>query len=105
MPLPGIDEAKQCTARAKRSGNRCKNPAVVSWGNSNGTVCRMHGARKKSTVKQGRDHPCWKHGRETLGAKAARHEMSVFFHEVENLMHAFDMVAPGSTRWRGRKPN
>ena len=31
--------ATQCTATSKRSGKRCKNPAVRGW-----NVCRMHGA-------------------------------------------------------------
>ena len=39
---------KRCTARSKRSGEPCRNPAVIGW-----TVCRMHGARggrpKRST--------------------------------------------------------
>lgn len=39
---------KRCTARSKRSGEPCRNPAVLGW-----DVCRMHGARggrpKRST--------------------------------------------------------
>ena len=68
------------------------------------TVCRYHGAKKPTAIKRGANHPQYRHGRETLEAKAERHEMSVFFHEVERLMFALDMVAPGSTRTRGRKP-
>jgi hypothetical protein len=104
MPLPGVgDTVKQCTARAKHSGARCRNPAVVDWGSS-GRVCRMHGARRSETVRRGANHPQYRHGGETLAAKAERHEMAVFFHEAERLMFALDMVAPGSTRARGRKP-
>ena len=39
MPTPLNKFALQCTAMSKRSGQRCKNPAVRGW-----TVCRMHGA-------------------------------------------------------------
>lgn len=30
--------------------------------------------------------------------------MAVYFQEAESLMFALDLVAPGSTRTRGRKP-
>ena len=104
MPLPGVgDTVKQCTARAKHSGVRCNNPAVVCWGGS-GRVCRMHGSRKLDTIRRGSAHPGWKHGEQTLEAKAERHEMAVFFHEAESLMSKLGMLAPGSTRTRGRKP-
>ena len=39
-----------------------------------------------------------------LEVKAERHEMAVFFHEAESLMIKLGMLAPGSTRTRGRKP-
>ena len=39
MPTPLNKFATQCTAKSKRTGQRCKNPAVQGW-----TVCRMHGA-------------------------------------------------------------
>lgn len=103
MPLPGIDETKQCTARAKRSGARCKNPAVVSWGGL-GTVCRMHGARKRSTIKRGRDHPSWKHGGETVEAKAERSHRLQELRELEALSFRYGLVPQGAPRWRGRKP-
>lgn len=67
-------------------------------------VCRCHGARKPETVKRGAGHPQYRHGGETLEAKAERHQKSVFFREAEDLMFALDMVPPGSTRMRGRKP-
>jgi hypothetical protein len=67
-------------------------------------VCRYHGSRKPETVRRGANHPQYRHGGETLEAKAERHEMAVFFHEAENFMLAHGMMAPGSTRFRGRKP-
>lgn len=67
-------------------------------------VCRYHGSRKQSTVRRGEFHPAFRHGLETLEVKAERHEMAVFFHETENLMAKLRMLAPGSTRTRGRKP-
>lgn len=100
MPLPGVgDRTKQCSAHSKRSGARCNNPAAVSWGY---TVCRMHGARKRSTVKQGQDHPGWKHGGETLEAKAERSKKLAELREIETIGHAIGLFH--GPRWRGRKP-
>ena len=101
MPLPNIISGKttRCKAKCKARGDRCRNPAAYGM-----TVCRYHGARKPETIRKGANHPQYRHGQETLAAKAERHAMSVFFHEVEELMFSLDMVAPGSPRTRGRKP-
>jgi hypothetical protein len=83
-------------------------PISGKWGVPPGVgsrnVYRMHGARRVETVRRGANHPQYRHGGETLEAKAERHEMAVFFHETENLMAKLGMLAPGSTRTRGRKP-
>jgi hypothetical protein len=101
MPLPNIisGKAKRCTAKCKARGDQCRNPAAYGM-----SVCRYHGARKPETIKRGAEHPQYRHGGESLEAKAEYHKMSVFFHEAENLMFSLDMVAPGSPRTRGRKP-
>ena len=39
----GFKEAKRCKAKAKRTGERCKNAAVKGY-----DVCRMHGANPKN---------------------------------------------------------
>ena len=41
---------------------------------------------------------------QTAPERQERHEMAVYFQEAESLMFALDLVAPGSTRTRGRKP-
>lgn len=101
MPLPGIvsGKAQRCTAKCKARGDRCFNPAAYGM-----AVCRYHGARRPETIMRGASHPQHKHGKETLEAKAKRHQMSTFFHETESLMFELGMMAPGSTRTRGRKP-
>jgi len=38
-PMDRAHAAPRCTATAKRTGARCKGPAVAGW-----AVCRMHGA-------------------------------------------------------------
>jgi hypothetical protein len=49
-------DAKQCTATAKSTGERCQNPAVTGW-----DVCRMHGAGTPSRGTTGGAPPT--HGR------------------------------------------
>ena len=63
MPLPSISKhgAKQCTAKSKRTGLPCKNPAAYGC-----RTCRMHGARKKESIKRGRDHVNFVHGERSL---------------------------------------
>ncbi len=55
----------RCTARSKRSGAPCRNPAVNGW-----SVCRMHGARGGS--KKGRQANAYKHGMRSGEAVAER---------------------------------
>lgn len=50
-----MHRAPRCTAKSKRSGLPCCNPAVRGW-----NVCRMHGAR--GGAKLGPAHPNYKHG-------------------------------------------
>ena len=102
MPLPNITSGKtpRCKATCKARGDRCRNPAAYGM-----PVCRYHGARKPGAIQRGACHPQYRHGGETREAKAERHQMSVFFHEVEDLMFALELVAPRSTRTRGRKPS
>jgi hypothetical protein len=63
MPLPCIKNygAKQCTAKSKRTKQPCKNPAAFGC-----KVCRLHGARKAESIKRGKDHPNYKHGKCSL---------------------------------------
>lgn len=54
-PMHSAHAAPRCTATSKRSGQRCKAPAVRGW-----TVCRMHGAR--GGHGPGQANPAYKHG-------------------------------------------
>ena len=69
MPFVWIDSepAKQCTAIAKSKQQRCLNPAAYGC-----KTCRMHGARRQSSIKRGEEHPNYRHGMETLSAKRKR---------------------------------
>lgn len=57
-PMQRAHAAPRCTAMSKRSGHRCRAPAVRGW-----SVCRMHGAR--GGAPEGANHPNYKHGVKT----------------------------------------
>ena len=42
-------EPSRCTAKSKRTGERCKRPPATGWG-----VCRMHGAGGGRPIVHGR---------------------------------------------------
>jgi hypothetical protein len=61
MPLANLN--RQCSARARSTGNRCLNPAAFGC-----KTCRYHGARRRETVKVGKAHPNYRHGGRTKDA-------------------------------------
>ena len=87
MPLPSVFEhgASQCTARAKSTRQRCLNPAAYGC-----STCRLHGARKLTSIKRGKCHPNYRHGTETLEAKGQRSIKLAELREMEN-----DLIARG----------
>lgn len=98
MPLPSVRSgaAQQCHAKTK-AGRQCLNPAAYSM-----PVCRFHGARRAGTIRRGSDHPQWKHGQETLEAKAERSAQLAELRQIESeMLVTGTLVGP---RWRGRKP-
>jgi hypothetical protein len=54
-PAKRLRDAPRCTAKAKRTGERCKCPAVTGW-----RVCRVHGAG--GGAPRGPKHPNFRHG-------------------------------------------
>ena|SRR3974377_1559205 len=60
-----FQKAPRCTAKSKRSGQRCEAPAVRGW-----KVCRFHGAR--GGAPKGKANGAWKHGHYSEEAKADR---------------------------------
>ncbi|CUH47335.1 hypothetical protein [Ruegeria atlantica] len=60
-----MNAAPRCTATSKRTGERCKGPAVRGW-----TVCRLHGAR--GGAPEGDRHGNYRHGGRTQEAQAIR---------------------------------
>ena len=99
MPLPSQKYgAKQCSAKSKRSGNRCLNNAVTT-----SNVCRMHGFVPKHKVKRGKDHSNFVHGNRTQEAQLAQSAASCRLQQLEDAMHLLGMTT--AQRSRGRKAN
>ena len=53
-----LRDAPRCTATAKSTGKRCRNPSMQGW-----SVCRLHGAG--GGAPPGKAHPNYKHGLRT----------------------------------------
>ncbi len=68
-PMQRAHAAPRCTARSKRSGFLCKNPAVKGW-----RVCRMHGAG--GGHGSGKANPAYKHGMRSREWAEMRKEIS-----------------------------
>lgn len=104
MPLPSvaIHGAKQCKAITKRSKKRCLNPAAYGC-----STCRYHGATPVHTRKSvaGKDHPQFKHGRNTKQSKEQHRRTTAKLLFLEDLGHHIKMFHKHATRTRGRKPN
>jgi hypothetical protein len=98
MPLPSmrLHGAKQCTAKSKRTGLPCNNPAAYGC-----RSCRMHGARKN--IVSGKEHVNFVHGRRTLEAQAEQSAVSRRLQQLEEAMHLLGMTT--AKRSRGRKAN
>ena len=97
MPLPCIRDEIRCTAKCKARQSRCFNLAAYGM-----TVCKVHGARKKETILKGKDHPQYKHGKATQGA---RREYSQKMHDLrvlEDLGFKYGIMT--GLRTVGRKP-
>ncbi len=78
-----MHSSPRCTAKSKRSGVRCCNPAVRGW-----TVCRMHGAR--SGAKPGAEHPNFRHGMQTKEAMAMRKKVMGLVRESRAALQGVD---------------
>lgn len=100
MPLPSmkLHGAKSCTAKSKRTGLPCNNPAAYGC-----KTCRMHGARKAESIKRGEQHPNFVHGGRTLEAQAEQSAASRRLQQIEDAMHLLKMTT--AKRSRGRKAN
>ena len=77
-PMESAHAAPRCTAKSKRTGKRCRGPAVKG-----GAVCRMHGAG--GGHPSGKAHPRWKHGMRSREWTEQRHEICDLVREAREL--------------------
>jgi hypothetical protein len=100
VPLPNIRNncALQCHAKAKHTGNQYLNLAAYG-----GRFCRFHGSRKPQSIPRRIQHPNYKHGKETLEAKAKRSAGLVRLRKIEDIL--MDASFYKQPRSKGRKPN
>ena len=98
MPLPSISKhgAKQCTAKSKRTSLPCNNPAAYGC-----RTCKVHGARKKDSIKRGEQHPNFVHGNRTLESQKQASEQSARLQMLEDALHVMGMTS--AKRSQGRK--
>ena len=76
-PMP-MHLSKRCKAKSKRSGVRCKSPAVTGW-----NVCRMHGAR--GGAPEGKGNGNYRHGLKSKEAAREGREMRALLRAVREL--------------------
>jgi hypothetical protein len=93
LPLPNLKA--QCTAKNRKTGERCKNPAAFGC-----KSCRYHGARRQ--IRRGEQHPNYKHGGRTLEALNNYSQKVAELDHLEDIAHRAGVMA-GPKR-RGRKP-
>jgi hypothetical protein len=77
-PMHRCNAAPRCTARSKRTGLRCRAPAVRGH-----SVCRMHGARGGAPA--GTRNGNYKHGGRTKEAIAEMREVNELLRLVRKL--------------------
>ncbi len=78
-PMSKAHAAPRCKAASKRTGERCKGPAVKGW-----TVCRFHGAG--GGQKAGKGHPSWRHGLRSREWLEMRREAGEIVREARGLL-------------------
>ena len=94
MPLPNLN--RRCSVRARSTGNQCLNPAAFGC-----SSCRVHGARRRETVKVGKAHPQYKHGERTRKAISNYRASMLQLQDIEALAY-FSGVLTGP-KTTGRK--
>ena len=80
-PMQSAHDAPRCKARSKRTGKRCRAPAVRGF-----RVCRMHGANGGAPT--GKQNGNFRHGGRTKEATRA----SRYINELVRLSRSGDLV-------------
>ena len=93
MPLPNLN--RQCTVRARSTGNQCLNPAAFGC-----KTCRYHGARRRETIKAGEHHPQYKHGERTQEAIERFRAKMLKLQNIETLARSANVLTGHKTKGR-----
>ena len=99
MPLPSVLKhgAKQCSAKSKRTGLPCNNPAAYRC-----KTCRMHGAHKSRNAANGANSGKYRHGHYTRETKEKTQKTIVKLRYLEDLGQQGGFMT--GARTRGPKP-
>ena len=99
MPLPSVIKhgAKLCSAKSKRTGLPCLNPAAF-----NCRTCRMHGAHKSRNVANGVNSGKYKNGHHTKETKEKTRKTIVKLRYLEDIGQQGGFLT--GARTRGPKP-
>lgn len=99
MPLPSVlkHSAKRCSAKSKRTGFPCNNPAAHGC-----KTCRMHGAHKSRNVANGLKSGKYKNGHYTKEAKEQSSKNLVKLRYLEDIGQQRGFMT--GARTRGPKP-
>lgn len=99
----GKIRCRRCKAQSSRTKLQCSKPALKGK-----TVCQFHGGRSTGPkTKEGKERiraAHWKHGEETLEAKAERSEKSVMFRYLTDLGNHVRLFYK-QLKTRGRLPS
>ncbi len=100
MPLPSVLKhgAKLCSAKSKRTGLPCNNPAAF-----NCRTCKVHGAHQSRNVANGINSGQYKNGHHTKKAKERSSKTLVRLRYLEDLGIQGGFIK--GARTRGPKPN
>ena len=78
-PTQRLRDAPRCSAKAKSTGQRCRNPSKQGW-----NVCRLHGAG--GGAPSGSAHLNYKHGLRTKQMEDIRRLVSVLDKEARDFI-------------------
>ena len=100
MPLPSVLKhgAKLCSAKSKRTGLPCNNPAAF-----NCRTCKVHGAHQSRNVANGENSGKFKHGHFTKEAKERSSKTLLKLRYLEDIGIQGGFIK--GARTRGPKPN